>query len=166
MDKIEMDNPLFSFNALAQPVTPVVWQMPSATYRSFAEFEIAREAIEQFSFQDANWDGYGALPISLETKGNALVVLNTLAATAPAPSVIPNPNGTLSFEWETDQGLGKLEIGRTQYSFYVRPTVGPAILYDGRANEVGCTLGTFVEGLLYSKPLKPTQSIIHIGSNV
>jgi hypothetical protein len=66
-----------------------------------------------------NWDGYGALHISAETIHNARRALNVLAH-APLPEITPNPNGTISFEWETESSEAHLEIGKTRYSFYAK----------------------------------------------
>jgi hypothetical protein len=69
--------------------------------------------------------------------------------------VVPNPNGTWSFEWETDRGIGQLEIGKNRYSFYVKPNTGRAILSDGDADKVMSFLGAFVQGILFPKPSEP-----------
>jgi hypothetical protein len=165
MNKYSFSNLLF--NAFEQPAVPAAWYMPAANYQvqTFAEFEAARESIEQLAFPEANWDGYGALPISLEAKSNALTALYALEKTAPAPAVIPNANGTLSFEWETELGVSHLEIGRTRYSFYVRPNIGRTILVDGSASQINRLLGSFVD-LLYSRPSQPATANISPSSNV
>lgn len=118
---------------------------------AFAEFESARSAIRR-AFSQPNWDGYGALPIGEETKKNAHGVLSILENSTCAPEIVPNPNGTLSFEWETAHGFGQLEIGRTRCSFYVKRHGGRAITYEGSAGEVGGALGAYVDVLLYPKP--------------
>lgn len=123
--------------------------------QSFAEMETVRRSVDELAFPEPNWDGYGALAISGEAKRNALTALDLLATTTPPPTVVPNPNGTLSFEWETEYGVGNLEIGKTRYSFYVKPNVGRALLSDGEAELIGGFLGGFVEGILYPKPSEP-----------
>jgi hypothetical protein len=118
---------------------------------AFAEFEAARFAIRQ-AFAQQNWDGYGALPIGDETKKNALGALNHLETLTCAPEITSNPNGTLSFEWESNRGFGQLEIGRTRYSFYVQPQSGSPLLNSGDASEVSSAVGLLVDALLYPKP--------------
>jgi hypothetical protein len=156
---VSMEKTLVSnlcFNAFDHAVlAPFVYQMPVSRPASFAEFDAARQAIEELAFPESDWDGYGALPITAEAKTNARAALDTLETSAPAPEVIPNANGTLSFEWETDLGVGHLEIGRTRYSFYIRPRVGAVHLDDGPAGDVGRFLGFYIDGLLYRKPLDP-----------
>jgi hypothetical protein len=154
----------FIFNATDAPQIPIAWRSPSHAW-SFAEFEAARTAVEQFAFAEANWDGYGALAISPDTKKNALAALSRLEATAPAPSVVPNSNGTISFEWETGQGIGNLEIGRTRFSFYVHSNAGGPILLDGSAGRV-YGLGPIVSGRLYPTTSEPAYGKLFISADV
>lgn len=145
------------FTAIRQDPQKVSWLNPCtiARLQTFAEAESARKSVDQPAYSEPNWDGYGALPISGEAKRNAIAALQLFANTTPSPTVIPNPNGTWSFEWETDQGIGHLEIGKTRYSFYVRPNTGRAILSDGDADKVMPFLGAVVQGILFPKPSEP-----------
>jgi hypothetical protein len=132
---------------------------PEACYvcklETFSETESVRKAINEASYREPNWDGFDALPISNEIRGNAVAALNTLARNTHAPAVVPNPNGTFSFEWETDYGFAHLEIGKTRYSFYVKPNIGRPIFSDGHAAKVAGFLGALVDGVLYPKPSEP-----------
>lgn len=77
--------------------------------------------INELSLLSDNWDGYGALRILPETLENAnLVVANLGWRALPTPEVSPNPNGTISFEWESSYGYGLLEVGKTRASFFVQ----------------------------------------------
>jgi hypothetical protein len=157
------------FTAIPQAVARVSWPNPCRLLRlqSFAEREFVRQSVDEMAYTESNWDGYGALPISGETKRNVLAALSALASGAPPPTVIPNPNGTMSFEWETEHGIGHLEIGKTRYSFYVKPSSGRAILADGDADNIGSHLGNFVEGILYPKPSEPAfQNLRFLAANV
>lgn len=140
-------------DSLARVVYPSVWVMPRLSYfgSRLADFGAARAAVERLSFTERDWDGDGALPISEATKLNALAALNILEASAPAPEITPNPNGTLSLEWETEKGVAYLEIGRTRYSFCILPRDGSAILIDGISDDVSSTVGIIVDELLYDR---------------
>ena len=115
------------FNAEGPPIQSYVVPtclVPRVGY-AFAEYTAARRAINE-AYSQPNWDGDGALPIREETtKEDALAVLNQLEIATCAPEITPNPNGTLSFEWETKKGFGQLEIGRTRYSLCVQPRTVP-----------------------------------------
>lgn len=126
---------------------------------TFAGFESARHVIKK-SFAQPDWDGYGALPILEETKGNALAALNQLQVSTSAPEITQNPNGTLSFEWETNQGFGQLEIGLTRYSFCLQPHYGQPILDSGDASEVDPSIGVLLKALLYPEPSEPLSVIL------
>lgn len=47
----------------------------------------------------ANWDGYGAVPVSQETFDQAYRFLGALPLGAPAPTVGAEPDGHITFEW-------------------------------------------------------------------
>jgi hypothetical protein len=132
-----------------------------------AEFPVAQAVIKQVAYSDPNWDGYGALPISVEAKDNALKAIESLLPVAPTPEISPNPNGTLSFEWETGEGKAHMEIGQTQYSFYVSPRVGVPILFEGLAGDVNRLHGNLVASFLFPPAAAAgTTTSIRYGANV
>lgn len=47
----------------------------------------------------ANWDGYGAVPVSQEAFRHAYRFLEALPLGTPAPSVGAEPDGHITFEW-------------------------------------------------------------------
>ncbi len=145
---------------------PPNFSSPSYVLRS-REFEAAREYVEQDGFAEADWDGLGAVPITEEVRRNTIAALYALERSAPSPSVIANPNGTFSLEWETQKGVSQLEIGRTRYAFYLRPSIGPVYLADGAANEVPIArsvLSGFVGALLYPGAPEPVYNTIRFQS--
>jgi len=112
---------------------------------------VAREKIEQLARMPENWDGYGALPIRPETAQNALDALKMLPDEIPMPDIVPNSNGTISFEWESPSGIGHLEIGRTRFSFYIKVQhLAHPILRDWRVGEPAPNIGQLVKTHLYS----------------
>jgi hypothetical protein len=147
------------FNAEGPPLQVYVlpaYCLPQVGY-AFAEFTAARQAIEQ-AYSQPNWDGDGALPIREETKKNALTVLNQLEVATCAPEITPNPNGTLSFEWETHKGFSQLEIGRTRYSFCVQPRNGSPTLESGDVSDVDVSVGWMVDAVLFPKQIRPVSA--------
>jgi len=111
----------------------------------------AREKLEELVRMPENWDGYGAVPIRIETTRNALRMLEILPDEIPMPDITPNPNGTVSFEWESPAGIGHLEIGRTRCSFSITPRHRDrSILRDWRMDEPGPNVGELVIRHLYS----------------
>lgn len=149
-------------------VPALVYWLPESGRGAFrAEYPVAQAVIKQVAYAEPNWDGYGASPISTEAKENALRAIKSLLPVAPTPEISPNPNGTLSFEWETEEGRAHMEIGRTLYSFYVSPRVGPPVLFEGLAEDVNSIHGNLVASFLFppataTGPLTP----IEYGANV
>ena len=122
---------------------------------SWGELMKTQHHIDQLASMSADWDGYGAVPISQETKLNALRALEVVARSAPVPDVVPNSNGTLSFEWETAAGFGHLEIGQTRFSFYLKPNAvgSKSILADGQAADIPMDIGAYVSAVLFPERL-------------
>jgi hypothetical protein len=56
-----------------------------------------RETYQECS--KANWDGYGALPITQETYDEAVRFLSALPSWLPTPEIVPEPDGDIGFEW-------------------------------------------------------------------
>lgn len=145
------------------------WMQPSSGGSS-GELMSSQLHIERLALMPADWDGYDALPISRETKRNALRALEVLARNAPIPEIVPNSNGTLSFEWETAAGGGHLEIGQTRFSFYLKPNaVGPKpILMDGKADDIPVQIGAYVSAVLFPERLmaNAVNNIVFNGRHV
>lgn len=114
-----------------------------------AELESALELVKEFQSMPANWDGYGALVINGDTARNARTALSRLLVLVPAPEITPNPNGTVSFEWETHYGLAHLEIGMTRFSLYIKSEASHTIHLDGRADQIDSDLGYRIAARLY-----------------
>ena len=114
-----------------------------------AEIAATKTKVREFAQLDEGWDGYGAAKISAETLQNALNAIENVLQFAPAPDVIPNSNGTISFEWENSIGIGHLEIGKTKFSFYIKRQTGDPTLVDGLANQLSSNIGEKVAHLLY-----------------
>jgi len=49
--------------------------------------------------REANWDGYGALPVNQDTLCNTYLLLEALPLSSPAPSIGAEPDGSLTMEW-------------------------------------------------------------------
>ncbi len=65
-----------------------------------------------------NWDAYGAEPISPRCVANTRGLLSALRAGIPSPEITPNPNGTLTLDWETEDQALSLELGATRFSTF------------------------------------------------
>jgi hypothetical protein len=131
------------------------WVHPFSTSEELSLLAVSENEIEELSKLRANWDGYGGVPISEYTKYNSMAALRGILLSAPHPDITPNPNGTLSFEWETQRGVAHLEVGQTRMSFYIKSLVGEPIFIDSSTSDM--LLNSIRIGLLVSGYLFPLQ---------
>lgn len=76
-----------------------------------------------FKSLNENWDGYGALPLELESAMNAVTVVDFLEEThlQKLTDYYPNTHGTITFEWENEkEEILNLEIGNQEMAYYVK----------------------------------------------
>ena len=67
---------------------------------------------------EPNWDAYGAEPIDRGCVENVRAILASLSPAVPSPEITPNPNGTLTLDWETEDQALSLELGSTRFSSF------------------------------------------------
>lgn len=126
---------------------------------------VAELTIDKIGTMPENWDGYGALQLTADTVRNAKAALRFIQLSSPTPDVAPNPNGTISFEWESERGSAHLEIGRTKMSFYLDWTAGDAIFLQRETDNLADTCGwidQIVSNYLYP-PQAHAVSAIQVG---
>ena len=116
---------------------------------SWMEKTASIRALDTIASLPDNWDGYGASHIEKLTAENAHEALHNLTQILPAPDITPNPNGTISFEWETQSGLAYLEIGMTRYSLFIKPMSGKIIPVDGAASRITRDLASLISSSLF-----------------
>jgi hypothetical protein len=110
----------------------------------------------------SNWDGYGAEPVGATTSNNTKQALNVLSYQLPMPDITPNPNGTLSLEWETGAGCAHMEIGRTQFSLYVQqPYSSSPFCFSGSAGDIDVTVAAILHAALYA-PFERSRPVSQI----
>jgi len=149
------------------PATSVVLQMAVPTYDPYVflqqqrsggllvntfAIEEARNDIQQLAQLTQNWDGFGAIPIQEGTRNNAIAAVSSLLLWTPSPEISPNPNGTISLEWETDSGIAQLEVGQSKYSFFIDLRRGEPVLRDGSADQITFDVGMMVAAFLFPPP--------------
>lgn len=100
----------------------------------------AKKLLNDLATLPDNWDGYRGSSIPAETVANTARFLNGISwplgvHAVPAPDITPNPHGTLSLEWFSERGEAYLEVGRTQFSFYIDRNDGLPLFRDGRVTR-------------------------------
>lgn len=75
--------------------------------------------IEALNELEANWDGYGAMPILTTSIDNAKeIVLNKIISADNIEDIQPNPNGTVTITWSKKNNQVCLEVGTEKMSFF------------------------------------------------
>ncbi len=75
--------------------------------------------LNRFRELPESWDGEGANPINDRTIENSQRLIESAIDILPVPIIDVNPNGTVSFEWQTESGVAYLEVGRTAFGLFV-----------------------------------------------
>lgn len=75
--------------------------------------------IEALKELEANWDGYGAMPILVTSINNAKeIVLNKIISADNIEDIQPNPNGTVTITWSKKNNQVCLEVGTEMMSYF------------------------------------------------
>lgn len=103
-----------SYFKITQTNTEEVTEDESDILREQAQDEIRTIA----NFQD-DWDGYGAIrPLSECLKHALEIISNNNIRLDYLTDIYPNPNGTLTLEWEQDDNEIGLEVGSQEFSYF------------------------------------------------
>nr|HMU04532.1 hypothetical protein [Saprospiraceae bacterium] len=90
----------------------------------FDKFQII-ESILSFKSLENSWDGYNAVPTGIKCATNALKIVDALdlGSLEKISDIYPNPNGTITIEWENNYNeIVSLEIGKETFTYYVEFT--------------------------------------------
>lgn len=88
-----------------------------------------RTKINSFTRLPSNWDGYGAIPVSLEVADGCLMFLKItpepfLQLLSPE-NIAPTPYSTVTIDWESgDEHFVTVEIGRNKANFIAQLPFG------------------------------------------
>lgn len=130
---------------------------------NLAEQATAVNTLKMLAEMPADWDGYGALRLHPETISNAIQAVAGLWRYVPAADITPNPNGTVSFEWESERGTAYLELGRTRFSFYIKPLGGVIGTLEGEVSDVA-QLRDYILATVYpGQHMAASSSVSSIG---
>lgn len=97
--------------------------------------EQAQDEIRVYAnFQD-DWDGYGAVRPVSECLNHALeIIRNKNIRLEHLSDIYPNPNGTLTLEWEQGDNEIGLEVGSHEFSYFAH--FGEHHFYNNRKHYV------------------------------
>jgi hypothetical protein len=119
-----------------EPKSHVVWKLPENSYtlgKSFDTYMLIyndnvksslSRTIEEIRSLEYNWDGYEAiapLPFIINKTEVFLRALPTyITDMLHENSIYPNPNGTITVEWEKNNNLVSVELGLNTANYFTR----------------------------------------------
>ncbi|MGE8361880.1 hypothetical protein [Pseudomonas sp.] len=130
---------------------------PTPVFAENLAYEM-KEVISSFGALGENWDGYGAIPVNPQTVENSKSAANLLFAELPVADIFPNPNGTITFEWDTDKGIANLEIGESRYSFYIETKDGDFYPLSGEARNITRLIPLAIAATIFEES-EPAQTV-------
>lgn len=102
-----------------------------------------------------SWDGYGSIPLEVESAANALLVINSLETEVveALDSISPNPHGTVSLLWENNNDVISLEIGNHEMSYYVEEEGKETLFFNklGINDASISTLNSYIYWIISNK---------------
>jgi len=106
---------------VTREISTYVDKLKKVSYKKLTKFQIIEEILS-FKSLENSWDGFSAKPLGIKCATNALKILDSLGENelSKISDFYPNPNGTISFEWENlNEEIISLEIGKDTFSYYV-----------------------------------------------
>jgi len=98
-------------------------------------FSYLIQEVENFVSLQENWDGYKSVPVLPEIGEIAKNLFRILDARdiENVSDIFPNPNGTISVEWENNlKEKLSLEIGESNYSYFIKRQNEPPTFVNGK----------------------------------
>lgn len=95
------------------------------------QISAAESVIEAIGTLGEGWDGYDAIAISPVVCANAKTFLTIGPLELSVPEITPTSNGTLNFEWTSNNAEAYLEIGQTRFTGHIQTKKGETIYLDG-----------------------------------
>jgi hypothetical protein len=140
----------------------------SSAYESFQSDQL-QEEISAIARLRQNWDGYGAIPVSNNARQNTMAFVNSTAfanMNFGSPQVAPNPNGTMSVEWENAEGEAYVEFGDALASAFIKRTDGRPVYMHGNAAEIIALMPVLIQTYLTEadpNSIEPSTALVYSG---
>lgn len=116
------------------------------------------DMVDSIAELESDWADSGSIAPSAQVVDFARTVVLGVCSKALFADIAPMPNGTIAFDWETDEGCANLEIGETSFSFYL-DLEGERGFYpfSGSISSIPVWLGDFIAGNLLpgGSPVRP-----------
>lgn len=105
-----------------------------------SKFKISKKSLVRdilsFKSLTESWDGYGAIPLEIDCATNALQLIDLVGESTfcTVSNFYPNPNGTITFEWENAQKETiSLEVGNITFSYFVEMASLNTVFFNNKS---------------------------------
>ena len=92
--------------------------------------------ILSFKSLTESWDGYGAVPLEIESATNSIQLLDLIGENTfcTVSDFYPNPNGTITFEWHNSENeMVSLEVGNNSFSYFVEMASSNVLFFNNKS---------------------------------
>jgi hypothetical protein len=108
----------------------------SVTKQTITKHDLVRKILA-FKSLNNSWDGYGSLPLEIESASNSIRLIDLIGEDifCTVDKFYPNPNGTITFEWINNQDENIfVEVGNSSFSYFVKLASSQPKYFDN--NEI------------------------------
>jgi hypothetical protein len=167
-----MKLPATSYWSMNPVIDPLVYSWPAAALTVMVSvnerYSEAASRLDAFRDLQDNWDGYGALPISLQAinQAQALLSSQSVYAQLAIPDITPTPNGTLVVEWQGLHGEAAFEIGNTRVSGVIKPDRAQPLYINGETAKLDQFLPSFIAPFLNPNSANRAATITQIDYDI
>lgn len=114
-------------------------------------YEIIMDILSFKSLHE-NWDGFAAVPVEVKSATNAIKLMDYIGEDifCGVTNYYPNPNGTITFEWENkDNEIVSAEVGNDALSYFVDVAATKTKFYNNLPLDIEHTkrLSTYIQAI-------------------
>ncbi len=91
--------------------------------------------ILSFKSLKESWDGYGSLPLEIDSASNAIRLMDFVGENifCTVNEFYPNTNGTITFEWtNTENEIVSVEVGNHSFSYFVEMASMETVFFNNK----------------------------------
>lgn len=120
-DKNEITTTYRYNKAITEDLVKYINNINTISKRNISKHSLLKNILSYKSLTES-WDGYGAIPLEIESATNSIQLLDLIGENifCRVSNFYPNPNGTITFEWENSENeIVSLEVGNNTFSYFV-----------------------------------------------
>jgi len=95
--------------------------MLAVSQATHKRYEVIMDILSFKSLHES-WDGFEAIPVEVKSATNAIKLMDYIGEDVfcNVTNYYPNPNGTITFEWENkDNEVVSVEVGNETFTYFI-----------------------------------------------